>query len=169
MVFRSSPSPCRGTSQTVHILIPDRHIDLSSSFPASLVTWPAMVNVPTAAFAPGAQDFNAAPESSFQERSFADNSLSTDGTVGGDGNYVPRPKRIACVVCRRRKLRCDGKRPSCGTCSRLGHECAYDEVRKKSGPKRGYVKQLEARLGTDDLFGCLSLCCNTPQGGFFRC
>lgn len=63
-------------------------------------------------------------------------------------NIVPRPKRIACVVCRRRKLRCDGKRPSCGTCSRLGHECAYDEVRKKSGPKRGYVKQLEARLGT---------------------
>ncbi|KAJ9234881.1 transcriptional regulator family: Fungal Specific TF [Paecilomyces variotii] len=64
----------------------------------------------------------------------------------GDGNSVPRPKRIACVVCRKRKLRCDGKKPSCGTCSRLGHDCAYDEVRKKSGPKRGYVKQLEARL-----------------------
>ncbi|KAB8232268.1 putative C6 transcription factor Prf [Aspergillus alliaceus] len=63
-----------------------------------------------------------------------------------DSSYVPRPKRIACVVCRRRKLRCDGRKPSCGTCSRLGHECAYDEVRKKSGPKRGYVKQLEARL-----------------------
>ncbi|KAE8352810.1 fungal-specific transcription factor domain-containing protein [Aspergillus coremiiformis] len=63
-----------------------------------------------------------------------------------DTSYVPRPKRIACVVCRRRKLRCDGTKPSCGTCSRLGHECAYDEVRKKSGPKRGYVKQLEARL-----------------------
>ncbi|KAJ6089725.1 hypothetical protein N7467_004941 [Penicillium canescens] len=64
----------------------------------------------------------------------------------GEGNFVPRPKRIACVVCRRRKLRCDGRRPSCGTCSRLGHDCSYDEVRKKSGPKRGYVKQLEARL-----------------------
>ncbi|ODH29855.1 hypothetical protein ACO22_03679 [Paracoccidioides brasiliensis] len=60
--------------------------------------------------------------------------------------WVPRPKRIACVICRRRKLRCDGNKPSCGTCSRLGHDCAYDEVRKKSGPKRGYVKQLEARL-----------------------
>ncbi|PGH01724.1 hypothetical protein GX51_05040 [Blastomyces parvus] len=60
--------------------------------------------------------------------------------------YVPRPKRIACVICRKRKLRCDGNKPSCGTCSRLGHDCAYDEVRKKSGPKRGYVKQLEARL-----------------------
>ncbi|OJD12215.1 hypothetical protein AJ78_07156 [Emergomyces pasteurianus Ep9510] len=60
--------------------------------------------------------------------------------------WVPRPKRIACVICRKRKLRCDGSKPSCGTCSRLGHDCAYDEVRKKSGPKRGYVKQLEARL-----------------------
>ncbi|EEH08043.1 binuclear zinc transcription factor [Histoplasma capsulatum G186AR] len=60
--------------------------------------------------------------------------------------WVPRPKRIACTICRKRKLRCDGNKPSCGTCSRLGHDCAYDEVRKKSGPKRGYVKLLEARL-----------------------
>ncbi|KAI9674756.1 MAG: hypothetical protein M1817_001660 [Caeruleum heppii] len=69
-----------------------------------------------------------------------------DTTPGEDGTAVPRPKRIACVVCRRRKLRCDGAKPSCGTCSRLGHDCAYDEVRRKSGPKRGYVKALEARL-----------------------
>lgn len=75
-----------------------------------------------------------------------ENGAPNDGSAG-ESNFVPRPKRIACVVCRRRKLRCDGRRPSCGTCSRLGHECAYDEVRKKSGPKRGYVKQLEARLG----------------------
>lgn len=60
---------------------------------------------------------------------------------------VPRPKRIACIICRKRKLKCDGTKPSCGTCSRLGHKCAYDEVRRKSGPKRGYVKELEARLG----------------------
>lgn len=57
-----------------------------------------------------------------------------------------RIKRIACVLCRKRKLRCDGARPTCGTCKRLAHDCAYDEVRKKSGPKRGYVKLLEARL-----------------------
>ena len=38
----------------------------------------------------------------------------------------------------------------CGliACKRLSHDCAYDEVRKKSGPKRGYVKLLEARLRT---------------------
>lgn len=59
---------------------------------------------------------------------------------------VPKPKRLACMICRKRKLRCDGNRPRCSTCKRLGHDCAYDEVRRKSGPKRGYVKALEERL-----------------------
>ncbi|ETN44578.1 uncharacterized protein HMPREF1541_10248 [Cyphellophora europaea CBS 101466] len=59
---------------------------------------------------------------------------------------IPRPKRIACILCRKRKLKCDGSKPSCSTCSRLGHNCEYNEERKKSGPKRGYVKLLEARL-----------------------
>ncbi|KAI9799033.1 MAG: hypothetical protein M1826_005608 [Phylliscum demangeonii] len=68
-----------------------------------------------------------------------------DGADAGvDG--LARPKRIACVICRKRKLKCDGAKPSCGTCSRLGHDCAYDQARRKSGPKRGYVKALEARL-----------------------
>ncbi|BFZ64828.1 hypothetical protein YB2330_005981 [Saitoella coloradoensis] len=55
-------------------------------------------------------------------------------------------KRRACVICRRRKLRCDGIRPLCGNCSRLGHDCGYDETRRKSGPRQGYVKGLENRL-----------------------
>ncbi len=60
---------------------------------------------------------------------------------------LSKTKRIACVICRKRKLKCDGGKPSCATCARLGHSCTYDEVRRKSGPKRGYVKELEARLG----------------------
>ncbi|KAL8859483.1 MAG: hypothetical protein Q9178_004161 [Gyalolechia marmorata] len=72
-------------------------------------------------------------------------------TTNGRGPHadeydIPKPKRVACAICRKRKLRCDGGRPKCGTCARLGHNCAYDEVRRKSGPKRGYVKELEARL-----------------------
>ncbi|KAF2093107.1 hypothetical protein NA57DRAFT_49185 [Rhizodiscina lignyota] len=84
----------------------------------------------------------------------SNNSTSQNGSKTGtsNGDAAPeseaqaRPKRIACVLCRKRKLRCDGARPACGTCKRLSHDCAYDEVRKKSGPKRGYVKLLEARL-----------------------
>jgi hypothetical protein len=68
---------------------------------------------------------------------------------GGDVDTVPKPKRIACIICRKRKLKCDGTKPSCSTCTRLGHSCAYDEVRRKSGPKRGYVKALEERLSEE--------------------
>ncbi len=69
-----------------------------------------------------------------------------DGVPNGDNANVPRPKRLACMICRKRKLKCDGIKPSCSTCTRLNHDCAYDEVRRKSGPKRGYVKALEERL-----------------------
>ena len=71
--------------------------------------------------------------------------LSMDGSAGA--NHVPRPNRIACESCRKRKLKCNSQRPSCANCARLGHECTYEQARKKSGPKRGYVKQLESRLG----------------------
>ncbi|KAK4144656.1 fungal-specific transcription factor domain-containing protein [Dichotomopilus funicola] len=70
----------------------------------------------------------------------------TIDTPAGGNSSVPKPKRLACMICRKRKLKCDGIKPSCSTCSRLGHTCAYDEVRRKSGPKRGYVKALEERL-----------------------
>lgn len=69
------------------------------------------------------------------------------GVDGNEGDsIIQRPKKIACIICRKRKLKCDGSKPSCSTCTRLGHDCAYDPVRRKSGPKRGYVKALEERL-----------------------
>ncbi|KAF1939549.1 binuclear zinc transcription factor [Clathrospora elynae] len=81
------------------------------------------------------------------------NDLSQQAQESNNANYQEaqnegsnKLKRIACVLCRKRKLRCDGTRPTCSTCKRLSHDCAYDEVRKKSGPKRGYVKLLEQRL-----------------------
>ncbi|KAF1956109.1 hypothetical protein CC80DRAFT_525646 [Byssothecium circinans] len=71
---------------------------------------------------------------------------SANGQTAPGDDGAGKTKRIACVLCRKRKLRCDGARPTCSTCKRLSHDCAYDEKRKKSGPKRGYVKLLEARL-----------------------
>ncbi|KAK4040536.1 fungal-specific transcription factor domain-containing protein [Parachaetomium inaequale] len=71
--------------------------------------------------------------------------ITIEAPTGGNSS-VPKPKRLACMICRKRKLKCDGIKPSCSTCSRLGHTCAYDEIRRKSGPKRGYVKALEERL-----------------------
>lgn len=105
-----------------------------------------MAGLPASNFGPESSQNSTEFDQSQMEFMSGEGGAAAESTSTGEGNFVPRPKRIACVVCRRRKLRCDGRRPSCGTCSRLGHECSYDEVRKKSGPKRGYVKQLEARL-----------------------
>ena len=67
-------------------------------------------------------------------------------------SYVQAPlHRNACAICRKRKLKCDGAAPVCGRCARLGHDCVYVESRRKSGPKSGYVKGLESRLG---MFSC---------------
>jgi hypothetical protein len=91
------------------------------------------------------------PESESPDESFF-NDLSRQAQASNTTNGqetqqdCSKAKRIACVLCRKRKLRCDGARPACSTCKRLSHDCAYDEVRKKSGPKRGYVKHLEQRL-----------------------
>jgi hypothetical protein len=63
------------------------------------------------------------------------------------GTAPVKKKTISCTQCRRRKLKCDRVKPSCGTCSRLRHQCVYPEGRMKSTMKRRNVKDLEARLG----------------------
>lgn len=90
-------------------------------------------------------DLSRQPQLESQESISPQEQNGTD--AAGEEAGTVKTKRIACVVCRKRKLKCNGEKPKCATCARLGHNCAYDEVRRKSGPKRGYVKDLEARLG----------------------
>ncbi|KAF5235599.1 hypothetical protein FAUST_6967 [Fusarium austroamericanum] len=46
-------------------------------------------------------------------------------------NVEPAPKRrrvaLACSACRIRKSRCNGARPKCDTCEKLGFECLYEQ------------------------------------------
>jgi hypothetical protein len=42
--------------------------------------------------------------------------------------YDRRKTSIACTVCRARKTRCDGQRPSCGFCLSTGADCNYLEL-----------------------------------------
>ncbi|KAG1438643.1 hypothetical protein G6F56_012575 [Rhizopus delemar] len=51
----------------------------------------------------------------------------------------------ACTNCRRKKIKCDGRQPSCSSCLQLGSTCGYEEG-KKRGPRKGYVQTLEERL-----------------------
>ncbi|CDH56248.1 zinc finger transcription factor 1 [Lichtheimia corymbifera JMRC:FSU:9682] len=71
-----------------------------------------------------------------------DNDHSTD-----DGSE-PKRKRLAqaCDSCRRKKVKCDGTRPVCGTCNKMGRTCTYNPVVQKRGPRQGYIEIIEKRL-----------------------
>ncbi|KND01723.1 uncharacterized protein SPPG_03516 [Spizellomyces punctatus DAOM BR117] len=77
-------------------------------------------------------------------------------------HQVPKRKRVyqACDPCRKRKYKCDGVRPSCGTCERSSLSCSWsarssghqqtatDNVAetKEKGPRARYVDLLQTRL-----------------------
>ncbi|KAK4235915.1 fungal-specific transcription factor domain-containing protein [Achaetomium macrosporum] len=52
----------------------------------------------------------------------------------------------ACDNCRRRKLRCDRQKPQCGTCRASDIPCLVSATNPARGPKRGYLKTLQARI-----------------------
>lgn len=61
----------------------------------------------------------------------------------------PRRKRVgqACDLCSKRKVKCDGSKPICGTCAKAGSECIYTPRNlKKKTQRSGYVASISQRL-----------------------
>ncbi|KZV64204.1 hypothetical protein PENSPDRAFT_690958 [Peniophora sp. CONT] len=73
-------------------------------------------------------------------------SAEEDGSPGGRSKpSAPKKRRVAlaCDMCRKRKIRCDGKQPKCTSCSTYNWDCSYVDATKKF--QRGYVEALEAK------------------------
>lgn len=71
---------------------------------------------------------------------------------GGDIDHGdPKRRRIAraCDMCRKKKIKCDGKMPRCSNCDNYKTECVFTQVEKKRQPPKGakYIEGLENRLG----------------------
>lgn len=49
----------------------------------------------------------------------------------------------ACDICRRRKERCDGARPTCGGCYSANRDCFYSDQTKRRGLPEGWLRALE--------------------------
>ena len=87
----------------------------------------------------------------FRQLSNSNESDSDEDRTSGatTGNGVAR--RIACDVCRERKVRCDRSQPKCGRCNRLGHKCKYNASKRNQDASKLDVPQalltLHARLG----------------------
>ncbi|KAJ5156090.1 hypothetical protein N7492_008893 [Penicillium capsulatum] len=75
-----------------------------------------------------------------------------DGALaaGEDANDAKR-RRIAraCDMCRKKKIKCDGKMPKCSHCINYKTDCVFTQVEKKRNPPKGakYIEGLENRLG----------------------
>ncbi|KAB8260927.1 hypothetical protein BDV32DRAFT_158596 [Aspergillus pseudonomiae] len=71
------------------------------------------------------------------------NLSSAPGKAGGRSRYASR----ACQECRRRRVKCDGDKPSCSRCLDRQLSCIYttDDDGRGTAPK-AYVRQLQARI-----------------------
>ena len=96
-----------------------------------------------------------------------DDSVNGDGGEGStsskrdkDGAVEPPPwsemktkagkerKRLplACIACRRKKIRCSGEKPACKHCLRSRIPCVYKVTTRKAAPRTDYMAMLDKRL-----------------------
>ncbi|OQE13693.1 hypothetical protein PENFLA_c044G03093 [Penicillium flavigenum] len=62
---------------------------------------------------------------------------------------------LACEECRKKKLRCDRRRPQCDQCEDSGAACLVNQVRSPRGPKKGHLKALRNRIATlESIINC---------------
>ncbi|KAF9909228.1 hypothetical protein BX616_011255 [Lobosporangium transversale] len=77
-----------------------------------------------------------------------DDSQQYLGGASSSGSTPIKRKRLtqACDPCRKKKIKCDGIKPSCANCAKLDIHCTYLPSMKKRGPRQGYIELLEKRL-----------------------
>lgn len=53
---------------------------------------------------------------------------------------------LACIACRRKKIRCSGEKPACKHCTRSRMPCVYKTTTRKAAPRTDYMAMLDRRL-----------------------
>jgi Fungal Zn(2)-Cys(6) binuclear cluster domain len=53
---------------------------------------------------------------------------------------------LACIACRRKKIRCSGEKPACKHCMRSRIPCVYRATTRKAVPRTDYMAMLEKRV-----------------------
>ncbi|KAF8458322.1 fungal-specific transcription factor domain-containing protein [Terfezia claveryi] len=86
-----------------------------------------------------------------------------------DDGQDPKRRRIAraCDMCRKKKIKCDGRLPACTHCANYNTECVFTLVEKKRNPPKGakYIEGLENRLGRmESLLKLSGLLPDDPDG-----
>ncbi|KAI9928889.1 hypothetical protein ASPWEDRAFT_37214 [Aspergillus wentii DTO 134E9] len=104
-------------------------------------------------------DHTVAPEGAYEnQRDDTNNDPAQNLEVDKDGNKPAwsemktkagkERKRLplACIACRRKKIRCSGEKPACKHCSRSRIPCVYKVTTRKAAPRTDYMAMLDKRL-----------------------
>ncbi|OBT76779.1 hypothetical protein VF21_04517 [Pseudogymnoascus sp. 05NY08] len=122
----------------------------------------------------GSQDMSGgeSPEGSRARGTSAQDTYDEFGlndTGAGDGTDLGKPKEdknetpawtelktkagkerkrlpLACIACRRKKIRCSGEKPACKHCLRSRIPCVYKVTTRKAAPRTDYMAMLDKRL-----------------------
>ncbi|CAI7598371.1 unnamed protein product [Penicillium discolor] len=95
--------------------------------------------------------------------------ISQRNTSPGSGKRASTRSKYAsraCQECRRRRAKCDGKKPSCARCLQRGIECVYNIGDENRGTApRSLVRLLQARIKKlEDILWLHSIDINIPVG-----
>ncbi|KAF7166794.1 hypothetical protein CNMCM6106_002492 [Aspergillus hiratsukae] len=101
---------------------------------------------------------------------FSNSSFHDEPSIGtADDNSDAKRRRIAraCDMCRKKKIKCDGKMPKCSHCTNYKTDCVFTQVEKKRNPPKGakYIEGLENRLGRMESLLRLSGLLSEEDGG----
>ncbi|EWC48327.1 hypothetical protein DRE_02096 [Drechslerella stenobrocha 248] len=66
----------------------------------------------------------------------------TKTKAGKDRKRLP----LACIACRRKKIRCSGEKPACKHCVRARTPCVYKQTARKFVPRTDYMATLDKRM-----------------------
>ncbi|KAJ2172129.1 hypothetical protein EV181_007695, partial [Coemansia sp. RSA 532] len=64
---------------------------------------------------------------------------------------------LSCDNCRKKKIRCDGTKPSCSSCARSTTRCVYSPVGPRKKPRRSVADTAKRRASTESEDGVASV------------
>lgn len=125
----------------------DHHINFQIPQNAGMGPPPPMGHPPPQvfnSFDPGTDGLPQLPPD-YVTQMFPDSHLMFDESQDAKRRRIAR----ACDMCRKKKIKCDGKLPACTQCINYKTDCVFTQVEKKRSPPKGakYIQGLENRLG----------------------
>lgn len=126
--FRASSSQSVSTPSSLFAAA-SSYLLVDTQSPPSLCFSPSASSLSGASVA--VMDLDPPPGADMPSFSLVGSSLpepQPDGSGSLSIDRRPKKSSMTCAVCRFRKVRCNGARPCCGNCQRLGFPCSYDDA-----------------------------------------